>query len=171
MFDPAALAGVYCKEGEIRQKLIQPLVLPDPEYAEEWLRVQYEAKPFRDDAPVHLTKKKERVRSKSEVMIANVLAENSIPYRYECPLDLGNGIIYPDFTILRMKDRKVLYWEHLGMMDDSEYRNQAFLRIREYEKNGIFPGDRLILTVETARMPLNTNVISSMIDHYLLYAE
>ena len=39
----------------------------------------------------------------------------SIPYKYECPLQLSNGmIIYPDFTVLDVKRRKVWYWEHRG---------------------------------------------------------
>ncbi len=168
IYDPAALAKVYCKEGELRQKMLQPFMLPDPEYAEKWMEVQYEAKPFHDDMPAQFTKKGEKVRSKSEAMIANELAARKIPYRYECPLHLGSRTIYPDFTILRMKDRKIIYWEHLGLMDDSEYRNHAFQRIRDYEHNGIFPGDRMILTVETARMPLNTRDISRMIDRYVL---
>ena len=47
-------------------------------------------------------------------------------------------------------------------------RNQKYsLRIREYEAHDIFPGDRLILTAETSRMPLNIAVIRQMIRHYL----
>ena len=67
--------------------------------------------------------------------------------------------IHPDFTILRRSDRKEVYWEHLGMMDDPEYAANALMRIDLYERNGIFPGDRLILTHETGRQPLRTRLI------------
>lgn len=48
----------------------------------------------------------ERVRSKSEVIIADILNQEGIPYRYECPLQLkGWGKVYPDFTVLSERER------------------------------------------------------------------
>lgn len=167
-YDPQALCDVYGGESEIRQAYLQAFELPDAQYADAWQLVTYEGKPFREDTPVHYTERGERVRSKSEVMIANALARARIPYRYEYPLNLDGQLIHPDFTILRMRDRKELYWEHLGMMDDAEYRNHAFLRIRAYEEGGFFPGDRLILTAETGRLPLNAVIIQQMINQYVL---
>lgn len=40
-----------------------------------------------------------KVRSKSEVIIANALYINQIPYRYECAVQIDNMVFYPDFTI------------------------------------------------------------------------
>lgn len=165
-YDPDALVTVFEKESKLRQGLLRPYVLPDKEFVKSWESVEYEGKPFSENIPEHYTDRKERVRSKSEVMIANALLKEKIPYRYEFPLTMGNRIIYPDFTILRMRDRKEIYWEHLGLMDDTEYRNTALQKIRTYEANGFFPGDRLILTSETYRVPLNTEVIQQMIRHY-----
>lgn len=164
-YQPNALTEIVEREGELRQMYLQPLEVPDALYAAKWQTLNYESKPFREDIPLHLTEKQERVRSKSEVMIANALYRAGVPYRYECPLQLGTQLIYPDFTILRISDRKEIYWEHLGMMDDAEYRNHALQRIRTYEENGIFPGDQLILTAETVRMPLNAVVLQSIIKH------
>ena len=166
-YDADALVNVYERESELRQKLLSPYELPEKEFVKAWEAEEYERKPFSENTPVHYTDKKEQVRSKSEVMIANALLKEKIPYRYECPLTLGNSIIHPDFTILRMRDRKEIYWEHLGMLDDTEYRNTAFQRIRLYEKHGIFPGDNLILTFETYKMPLNAEVIQQTIGQYL----
>ena len=45
------------------------------------------------------------------------------------------------------------------MMDDPEYAANALMRIDLYERNGIFPGDRLIITHETGRQPLRTRLI------------
>ena len=163
---PDVLADVYEKESELRQILLHPYELPNKQFVTTWEAVDYERKPFSENAPVHYTDREERVRSKSEVMIANALLKEGIPYRYECPLRLGDRTIPPDFTALRVRDRKEIYWEHLGMMDDTEYRNSAFQRIRLFEANGIFPGDQLILTIETYRMPLNTAVVQQMIRHY-----
>lgn len=69
---------------------------------------EYTGKQFREGEPVILTNRGERVRSKSEKIIADCFFRKGIPYKYECPLYLkGLGIIYPDFTILSKKqDRK-----------------------------------------------------------------
>ena len=167
-YDPDALEKVYRKEGPTRQSLISPVVLPDKEYLESWQAIEYQGKEFREDSPVFYTQRHERVRSKSEVMIADALFHAKIPYRYEYPLKLGNITVYPDFTILRLQERKLTFWEHLGMIDDPEYRNTSLLKIRQYEAFGIFPGDKLILTMELFKMPLTPQTIQNMIRHYLL---
>lgn len=164
---PDALEAVYLEEGELRRALIRPVELPDELYAAQWQAVEYTGKSFPENAQEHYTLNKERVRSKSEVLIADTLSREKIPYRYEYPLKIGSQTIYPNFTILRLQDRKELFWEHLGLMDDPEYRELAFRKIRNYEAAGIFPGDRLILTAETGRMPFNTRVAEMMINHYI----
>lgn len=92
--------------------------------------------------------------------------ENSgIPYKYECPLKLGSYVIYPDFTILKISERKVIYLEHLGMMDDHDYANNAIRRINAYQLNGIIYGDRLFTTMETKQNPLDVRVLKKLIDN------
>ena len=167
-YDQNALEKVYDAEGAVRQLFITPAELPEEQFIDSWEAVEYSGKEFREDTPVHYTQRHERVRSKSEMMIANALFHAKIPYRYECPLELGGNLVHPDFTILRMRDRKQIYWEHLGMVDDPEYRNQAFQKLRIYEANGIFPGSELILTMESYRCPLNMKIVDQMIQHYIL---
>lgn len=75
--------------------------------------------------------------------------------------------MYPDFTVLNVKLREELYWEHLGMMDDPVYAENAVQKIASYEQNEIFPGDKLILTYETQKNPLNQKQIMRIIHHYL----
>ena len=164
-YDPAALEKLYSSMAAPRKERLSYAVLPDDEYAARWQEQEYEHKTFPEGAPEHFTLKKERVRSKSEVMIANALNAAGIPYRYECPLLLGGVLIHPDFTILRLSDRKEVYWEHFGLLDDTEYRNQALLRVKEYEKAGLYLGDRLIITWETYRVPLNLREIEKKIEH------
>ena len=115
------------------------------------------------------TEKGEHVRSKSEVMVAAALIKANIPYRYEFPLTLSGGtVIYPDFTILDMRDRKTVYFEHFGMMDDKEYHDGALARIEEYKKLGYLPGKQLLMTFESKRKPLGTKEIAGVINGYLL---
>ncbi len=85
------------------------------------------------------------VRSKSEAIIANMLAERDIPFRYEEPLYDPNGKMYlPDFTVkLRGED---YYWEHVGRTDDSEYMKHWEEKKKWYDK--YFPG-KLLITYES----------------------
>lgn len=112
---------------------------------------------------VFVTEKGERVRSKSEKIIADKLYMMGIPYRYEYPLVLNNGVIvYPDFTILRMPRRQEVYLEHFGMMDDMNYVDTTLFKINSYEKNDIYLGVNLFITYETSRQPFNTKKLNEM---------
>jgi hypothetical protein len=85
------------------------------------------------------------VRSKSEVIIANMLFERDIPFQYEVPLYAPDGTFYlPDFTINWRGE--AWYWEHLGMLHDERYRNHWETKQAWYKKQGF--ADRLIMTSE-----------------------
>ncbi len=151
------------------KELIIPIDVSDEDYAQNWMNTSFEGKAISDNLPFFETKRKERVRSKSELNIANMLADKGIPYKYECPLQLRNGAtIYPDFTVLNVKRRKVFYWEHRGMMDDKDYARNAVQRIKTLMKEGLFIGEDLIITEETSTNPLGTNEIDAVIKRFLL---
>ena len=150
-----------------RRKLITPIRELDEEYIKKWESEKYERKEFYEDVPEFFTEKGERVRSKSEIIIADMLARQGIPYKYECPLWLkGIGRVHPDFTVLNVRLRKEIYWEHLGMMDDISYSEYALQKINYYQQNKIYPGDRLILTHETRKSPINQKIIKEIIGKY-----
>lgn len=113
--------------------------------------------------PVYETINGERVRSKSEQLIADRLYFNGIPYIYEFPLIIGDMTFHPDFTILRMSDRRVLYYEHLGRMDDPGYSNKNTRRINIYSNNGIIMGDNLFISMETSLHPLDIRTVDRLI--------
>jgi len=160
---------VYSESPAEVKELIIPIDMSDEDYALNWQNAPYEGKPLPDYLPFLETKRKERVRSKSELNIANALADKGIPYKYECPLQLSSGAtIYPDFTVLDVKRRRVLYWEHRGMMDDKEYAKNSVQRIKTLMKEGLFIGDDLIITEETSTNPLGTNEIDAIIKKFLL---
>ena len=150
---------VYDKLIYGRKILVTPHFIPEEPYEKLY---------FEEDTAEHFTDRGERVRSKSEVIIANALNQVGIPYKYECPAYLGKKKIYPDFTIMKMPGRKEIYWEHLGMLDDPSYLSKNLDKLESYEENGIFLGDNLILTRETSDSPLNTKQVWRTIEHYLL---
>lgn len=111
----------------------------------------------------------ERVRSKSEKILADYFYRRGIPYKYEKPLYLKHfGTVYPDFTFLSKRTRKEIYWEHDGRMDDPVYAQSAVRKIQAYEENDIYPGEQLILTFETEKQVLNTREIERLVRRYLL---
>jgi len=155
-YDKTCLKKLYEQTNSYRRVLISPVEISDEEYIKNWQKMPYEGKGFTDGMPEILTEQGERVRSKSEKIIADKLYLLGIPYKYESPLLLDeHTVVYPDFTILDMRTRKELYLEHFGMMDDSEYVKKTLFKLDTYERNGIFLGVNLFMTHETGRNPLN----------------
>ena len=151
-----------------RQRLINPIRETNEQYIQNWRNVKYDGKGFAEDVPEFYTSRGERVRSKSEWIIAELLEKEGIPYRYEYPVYLrGLGKVYPDFTLLNVRIRKEIYWEHMGMMDNSAYAEKAVNKIHTYEQNGIFQGENLLITYETSKSPLSQKGIMRMIQRYL----
>ena len=164
VYTPSKLGEVYPKMSEKRRNLVDPRFSSKEERAAAWLSIPYEKKPIYDEEAEIYAEKCDRVRSKSEKMIADKLLLMGIPYKYECPLYLnGFGKIYPDFTLFDAEHETEIYLEHLGMLDDPQYASKAVQRIEAYEKNKIFPGDRLLLTFETSNRPMNMRLFESMI--------
>ena len=84
------------------------------------------------------------VRSKSEVIIANMLVEEGIEFKYEEPLYASDGTMYlPDFTVTLRGE--TYYWEHVGRLDLPDYKAHWEKKKKWYEKH--FP-DKLIITYE-----------------------
>lgn len=160
----ADLEKVYDGLNQYRKEIVTPLVITDEMHAEQWRNEMYETNPYHLEDKVYPTKKDEMVRSKSEVLLADMYYELGIPYRYEAELRLKNGKRkYPDFTLLNIKTREVIYHEHLGLMDNEEYRQANFVKLDEYRKNGIYPGKNLIITYEGEGAYINIKEIKQMI--------
>ena len=103
------------------------------------------------------------VRSKSEAFIANELSARGIPFRYECLLDIDGATYYPDFTIMRPFDRKIIIWEHFGLLDKPSYIDNATSKLNMFIKNGWIPGKNLIITTETDQFPLDIRQIEELV--------
>ncbi len=158
------IRDLYSKNPDEVKNFLNPVDLSDEDFRKQWESIPFKGKEISDYMPFYETRKKERVRSKSELNIANLLDAFNVPYKYERPLKLSNGVvIHPDFTLLDVKRRKEIYWEHRGMMDDREYAKQAVLRVKTLLKEGICLGDNLIITEETTANPLGTDEIEAVI--------
>ncbi|MCD7921709.1 MAG: hypothetical protein LUG27_04625, partial [Clostridiales bacterium] len=91
---------LYDKLKPLRRTIVKPKIVTDEKFAEKWSDVQYEGKIFEEGTAVIYTNRGERVRSKSEKIIADMLSLKGVPYRYEAPFAMrGIGTVYPDFTV------------------------------------------------------------------------
>ena len=156
--------GIINQFPEEKKKLIKPYFTSDDEFIREWENMSFDSKLIDESTPELFSNRGEQVRSKSEKIIADRLAELGIPYRYEAPLFLGTmGIVYPDFTLLKVCTREEIYWEHPGMMDDPSYVHKALNKINTYIRNGYIPGKNLLLTFESKAVPLNMRNVESQL--------
>lgn len=167
-YEKSKAEDVYYGMHRARQVLVEPIWLSDEEYVRQWMNKEYMTKGVPEDMDSFITKRGERVRSKSEVLIANALNDANIPYRYEEAIKVGKCVYHPDFTCLNVRMRKTIYWEHLGKMGDEQYADLNASKISKYMSAGFFLGDKLICTMETMNCALGTKTIENTIRNYLL---
>ena len=111
-----------------------------------------------------ITERGEKVRSKSEKMIADKLLMLGVPYKYERPLYLsGMGVVYPDFTLLDIINREDVVLEHFGMMDNYAYCEKAIKKMNVYQRNGFQLGKNILYTFETNKNPIDIKNFEIMI--------
>ncbi len=95
-------------------------------------------KKYYDTKYIQVSEKGEFMISKSEVIIADKLHNNNIPYVYEASLTDDRKItIHPDFTIEDDDTGITYYWEHLGLLVKDDYRSSWKRKQEWYKRNGI----------------------------------
>lgn len=98
-----------------------------------------------EEGKVYETLTEYLVRSKSEVIIANLLSDRGIPFKYEMPLYAPDGTFYlPDFTINWHGED--WYWEHLGLRQKPDYARHWEEKETWYKEHGFW--DHVILSEE-----------------------
>jgi hypothetical protein len=116
------------------------------------------------------------VRSKSELVIADKLHARGIEYAYEQPVTLAPGRVrYPAFTIADHASGVTYYWEHLGLLEDPQYRSRWERKRAEYHRAGILgfeagggENGTLIETRDDRVGGLDAQHVAKLIDQILL---
>ena len=176
-YNPDAVQQAFVSLHPGRQLLVTPAILPQEQFVAQWLAKPYTGLPFSEGAPEYNASNGTRVRSKSEVIIADALTRGGIPFRYEQALTLecctksSRGprevTLHPDFTCLNPRTRSEFIWEHFGLMSDPDYAHNAILKITEYAASGYVLGKNLIATFEDSETPLSTKLVQTYIEEYL----
>ncbi|MBC8393998.1 MAG: AAA family ATPase [Deltaproteobacteria bacterium] len=125
-----------------------------------------------EDGLIHHTARGEAVRSKSEVIIANLLYAKGLPYSYEQPfVGIDGEKRYPDFTISDPETGLIVYWEHLGMMKDKNYRQRWVKKKEWYREQGILPYTEregqsgiLLITEDSSEGGIDSSEIKALIE-------
>lgn len=120
------------------------------------IREQSDAIPYVEYL-IHRAQKGHLVRSKSELVIANMLYQLGIPYEYERLLDgdVARGRRWPDFSFVDPGGSLIL-WEHLGMLSRPDYRDGWKKKQAWYEQNGYLLDQNLFITAEDDRGGLDS---------------
>lgn len=119
---------------------------------------------------IHKTKNGIMVRSKSEVIIANMLCDNGIDdFLYEAKLELGDTYKLPDFTFKDAASGSYIIWEHLGMLGNEDYKRAWEEKKKIYAANGFTEENgNLIVTSDALDGGIDSQEIQRKIDEYLL---
>lgn len=159
-FCSSNIVEVFSKLKPGRKSMVQPIAVTDEDYVAAWLSFPYKAKGFESGTAEIFSANGLRVRSKSEAIIADILSDANIPFRYEFPVNIRSmGTIHPDFYCINPRTRKEFIWEHFGMMSDSNYAENAIGKFFLYAKAGWTLGSNLLATFESAAQPLNSKAV------------
>ncbi|HEV2682714.1 MAG TPA: AAA family ATPase [Rhodanobacter sp.] len=120
------------------------------------VRVADDTVPFAEHL-IHRTEKGHLVRSKSELVIANMLFQRGIAYEYErvCDGIAAPGRLRPDFSFVTA-DGDLIVWEHLGMLSRPDYRRGWEWKREWYARNGFVEGKTLFMSTEDAESGLDS---------------
>lgn len=98
-------------------------------------------------------------RSKSEMLIAQILESLGLEYKYEPIVEINGLTRYPDFAVYCPETGRYFFIEHLGRMDDPKYRFDNLAKIDLYENNGIRNGVDIIYNTEFGRGNFTTSAV------------
>lgn len=115
---------------------------------EKWLTKPFFKNPYPIEGGGYPSKKGNLFRSKSEVLIANMLEEYGLIYQHDVRFMLGNKSIYPDFIIKNPYNGKTVIWEHFGALHKSNYEQKMNEKMAHYISCGYKPFEDLIYTFE-----------------------
>ena len=149
------------------KELIEPIYISTKEKIKVWENAVFETNAFpMENRNLYVTKKGECVRSRIELIIANLLFDLGIPYRYECRLDLNTGTVFPDYTVLHPKTLELYYIEIFGKMDDPMYASAAFKKINKYASSKYY--DKLIMFFDHKDSPISVKDVKQAFESIFL---
>jgi len=120
---------------------------------------------------IHCASDGKFLRSKSEVIIYELLLKNGLEPVYEYKLEIDGQIKRPDFYIVDDDSGIDYYWEHLGMLNDSDYAQKWNEKLNWYKSKNILPimegggkNGTLIITKDDTKGGISAKDIAKIIE-------
>lgn len=137
-YNPEAKYDAWTKLPDGCKELTSRVFHDKKEICRTWEYGEFDTNPMQISDTRYVSKKGEVLRSRIELIVADMLYDLGIPYRYECRLDLASGYVFPDFTIMHPETLELYYIEIFGMMDDPKYESDAFRKISRYASSDVY---------------------------------
>jgi len=115
----------------------------------DWLKMKAPPTKFHAENQKYAIGDNQFVRSKSEMIITNLLKKYGIPFLYEVPFQTDGNNTYPDFLILCPYTGRLTVWEHFGLLNDPEYQKKMKNKIARYHQLGFKLFETVIYTFES----------------------
>ena len=120
-----------------------------------------------------------RMRSRGEIVIAQVLDSLGLEYKYEPRIRIDGDMYFPDFVVYIPEFERCFFIEFLGMIDDKEYSLKNGMKLGIYMNAGIVPNRDLLMFCGTRNSMVSVEEITADLialirkycDQYILSAD
>ena len=113
-----------------------------------WKKETFQKNNFQKENLIYESSAGTYVRSKSELLIANLLEKYGLVYRYDALVQLEGKKISPDFLIKNPFNQKTVIWEHFGALNQENYIEKMHQKMSLYQKNGYKQFENIVYTFE-----------------------
>ena len=133
---------------------------------EEWGKKSYKEYWGYPKNKTKTTSRGKKVRSISELLIAEKLYEYSIPFHYEELLEIDGRLFAPDFTF-EGADYECFYLDYFGMMENERYARRNIQKLSAYYDAGIIPGENLLVVFDCNGV-MNAGTVKGIIENEII---
>ena len=140
--------------------------------SDEWKRIGNKRNGYPMDADCNVTTDGTKARSKSELIIYTIIKGYKVVFCFDVEITLKNDAgqtvtVCPDF-IIKCDDGSIIIIEHLGLLSDPVYLENALKKIHLYLINGFRLNENLFLTADDVDGKINAQAIDNLIRNMIL---
>ena len=104
------------------------------------------------------------MRSRGEVLVAQVLDSFNLEYKYEAVITIGDEVYYPDFVVYLPEFKRCFIIEFLGMLDSKSYAYKNGIKIGNYMSYGmVLNEDMLVFCGTRTSMPSAESIADDIV--------
>ena len=105
------------------------------------------------------------MRSRLEVLVAEILDEINLQYKYEPAIEFNKVVYCPDFIVYIEAIDCCFIIEVLGMTDNTDSMHNSVPKFADYARSGlIISGDLLLIAGTETRIPDTDHIYNSIVN-------